>query len=77
LDQEAVGALANSGVLAGDFSLGDPEEYRNDLAQPDLIHQIQGAPVSKSTTIIKAEAKQDPEGPATQDQWTKHAKMVA
>jgi len=77
LEQEAIDALAHSHVLNNDFSLGEPQEYRNDLVQPAFL-AAHSVPQAKSTTIMKADVKKpDPEGPATEEQWARHNKMVA
>ena len=62
--------------IAGEnWALPNPEEYRNDLAQPAFL-AVSGVPTSKSTTI-EVHQKRDPNGPASEDQWVKAAKMVA
>ena len=62
--------------MAGEnWALPNPEEYRNDLAQPAFL-AVSGVPTSKSTTI-EVHRKVDPNAPATEDQWVKAAKMVA
>ena len=77
MEQDAIDALSHSRILTNDFSLGEPQEYRNDLALPAFLANP-SVPQSKSTTIMKADIKKpDPEGPATEEQWARHTKMVA
>ena len=76
MEKDEFEALGNW-MAEENWALPNAEEYRNDLAQPAFL-AVSGVPASKSTTIMAADTRKvDPNGPATEDQWKKAAKMVA
>ena len=58
------------------WELNQAEEYKNDLVQPSFLG-VEAVPRSSAQGLVPAGARPDPEGPASDDQWTKVTKMVA
>jgi len=73
VNEPELSALGNM-LGSASWQLPQAEEYKNDLVQPAFL-SIQ--PQATSTAIVAQTVKPDPNGPATEGQWTNVNKMVA
>ena len=75
LSQDAFSAVGDM-LSSAEWALPMAQEYRNELSQPSFLG-LEACPQSTSQTMVATQAKNDPAGPAIDEQWKKINKMVA
>ena len=75
IENEEFNAIGDM-LSSAKWELPQAQEYKNDLVQPHFL-ALPAVPKAESNALSIVGRKPDPEGPCTEDQWTKVLKMGA